>query len=183
MGAGSGIIAAAMPHAVEAAPGAPRFSRVLFDSRFAEARSFAHAMGEAGSAVRGFAGDVTSLWFAEIAPLWEDGPAAIAGMTTPGPLFCLERWAWEAGMRVQFRIDHVPATDGAVQHLVAQAVDDVRIRQMLDHADGDYPARVAQLLLAGAHPRACCASSAGAPSPINLPTPLVTWMIAPRFSA
>lgn len=72
----------------------------IFDRRFAAGRRFARSSGGRGIATRAVAGDVTTLWYSELHPLWRRQPVAIAGLTTYGPLFCLERLSWDHGMRV-----------------------------------------------------------------------------------
>jgi hypothetical protein len=78
----------------------------VFDRRFAAGRRFARSSATRGIATRPIAGDVTSLWYSELHPLWKQRPVAIAGLTTYGPLFCLERLAWDHGMRVLHRQEH-----------------------------------------------------------------------------
>lgn len=78
----------------------------IFDRRFAACRRFAQSSKTHGVATRAIAGDVTSLWYSELHPLWKQQPVAIAGLTTYGPLFCLERLAWDHGMRVLHRQEH-----------------------------------------------------------------------------
>ena len=78
----------------------PSLFRVIFDQRFAASRHFGTEARFRGHAVSGFNGDITNVWFNELRPRWKEGPAAIAGVTAHGALFCLERLAWDAGMRV-----------------------------------------------------------------------------------
>jgi hypothetical protein len=40
-----------------------------------------------------FDGDLTKLWVEKVLPLWNEGPAVIAGMSNPAALFCLEQLA------------------------------------------------------------------------------------------
>jgi hypothetical protein len=75
----------------------------IFDHRFAAGRQFASSSEARGIATRPIANDVTSLWYSELHPLWKQQPVAIAGLTTYGPLFCLERLAWDHGIRVLHR--------------------------------------------------------------------------------
>jgi hypothetical protein len=86
----------------------------IFDRRFAAGRRFAKSSEAHGISTRAIAGEVTSLWYSELHPLWKAAskdrsvqhPVAIAGLTTYGPLFCLERLAWDHGMRVLHRQEH-----------------------------------------------------------------------------
>jgi hypothetical protein len=86
-----------------------QFYKVIFDHRFPASREFGSAMEKSGAAVYAIHGDITDLWFHDLYHRWKQDPAPIAGMTAHGPLFCLERLAWDHGMRVLSRIDH-PAT-------------------------------------------------------------------------
>jgi hypothetical protein len=79
--------------------------RVLFDQRFAAARSFGRQAQWRGESVHGFDGDITNIWYHDLHPRWQKGPAAIAGLTAHGALFCLERLAWDVSMRVVYRAE------------------------------------------------------------------------------
>jgi hypothetical protein len=79
---------------------------VLFDNRFAAARSFGRAAAWRGESVHGFDGDITNVWFHDLDPRWRKSPAAIAGFTAHGALFCLEQLAWDVRMRVVYRAEH-----------------------------------------------------------------------------
>jgi hypothetical protein len=81
----------------------PKLHLAIFDHRFAAGRQFARSSEARGIATRPIANDVTSLWYSELHPLWKQQPVAIAGLTTYGALFCLERLAWDHGMRVLHR--------------------------------------------------------------------------------
>ncbi len=80
--------------------------KVVFDSRFADSVAFGAEARRLGLPVHAIAGDMTDLWFNDLDQRWRKGPAAIAGLTAHGPLFCLERLAWEHGMRVSYRAEH-----------------------------------------------------------------------------
>jgi hypothetical protein len=81
----------------------PSLFRVLFDRRFAASREFGRNAQWHGQNVQGFNGDITNIWYQDLHPRWQHGPAAIAGFTAHGALFCLERLAWDVGMRVSVR--------------------------------------------------------------------------------
>jgi hypothetical protein len=87
----------------------PQFYKVIFDHRFPASREFAAEMEKLGATVHGIHGDITDLWFHDLYHRWKQSPVPIAGMTAHGPLFCLERLAWDHGMRVLSRTDHPPA--------------------------------------------------------------------------
>ena len=80
-----------------------RLYTVVCDERFDDSVAFAHALGKRGVPVTRFRGDITDFWYRDLSLLWRERPVAIAGATTHGPLFCLERWAWDHGLRVTYR--------------------------------------------------------------------------------
>ena len=77
--------------------------RAIYDERFEAGRAFSTTAINRGWVVRAIRGDVTKVWFRELAPRWRISPAPITGVTTPESLFVLERLAWDARMRVTFR--------------------------------------------------------------------------------
>ena len=80
--------------------------KVIFDAELPEGRTFAREAMRLGLPALPFAGgDATDLWYHEIDPLWRRQPLAIAGLTRFGPLFVLERLAWDRGMRVLYRAE------------------------------------------------------------------------------
>ena len=79
--------------------------RAIYDERFDAGLAFAADARRRGWTVRAIRGDVTDLWFNELALRWKQGPAPIAGLTAKNSLFCLERLAWDAGMRVVSRAE------------------------------------------------------------------------------
>jgi hypothetical protein len=80
---------------------------VLCDERFGESVAFAEEMSKHGTLVKRFHGDITEFWYRDLSERWKVDPVAIAGVTTHGPLFCLERWGWDHGLRVAQREDLV----------------------------------------------------------------------------
>lgn len=78
---------------------------VVCDERFAASLAFAEAMSRRGTPVTRFRGDISDFWYGDLSRRWKDDPVAIAGVTTHGPLFCLERWGWDHGLRLAYRQD------------------------------------------------------------------------------
>ena len=117
-----GLAAAALPVAARAssletrAPDALALYKIVYDTRFPASAAFARRAAAAGLAVQALDGDVTRFWYDDLYHRWKQGPAAIAGMTAHGALFCLERLAWDQRMRVVFRGEHVVAADGCLAH-------------------------------------------------------------------
>ena len=83
----------------------PSLYTVLCDERFAESVAFAEEVSRHGTPVTRFRGDITDFWYRDLSQRWKTDPVAIAGVTTHGPLFCLERWAWDHGLRIAGRQD------------------------------------------------------------------------------
>jgi hypothetical protein len=109
----AGIAASVLPMIVSAREisrqplfGARSFYKVIFDQRFPASVAFAREMTQLGATVHAIDGDITDLWFHDLHTVWTKQPVAIAGLTAHGPLFCLERLAWDHGMRVTFRAEH-----------------------------------------------------------------------------
>jgi hypothetical protein len=120
--------------------------RVLFDSRHPESCAFGSAAARAGWCALGFSGDVTPIWRQTLLPLWAVGGGAIAGMTTPEALFCLDQQAKDHWMRVVLRIEHRPVPSGVPVHRVTAAEPMLtRACAALDDAP-DWPARSFSLL-------------------------------------
>ena len=76
------------------------FYKVIYDRRFPASVAFGDIWKARGAAVHAIRGDITGLWFHDLDLQWKKQPLAIAGLTAHGPLFCLERLAWDQGMRV-----------------------------------------------------------------------------------
>jgi hypothetical protein len=93
--------------------------KVLCDTRFPASIAFARRAAARGLAVQAMRGDMTSFWYDDLYHRWRQSPAAIAGLTAHGALFCLERLAWEQRMRVVYRGVHIAAADGCVGHRFA----------------------------------------------------------------
>src|ERR1044071_1531847 len=97
-----GIAASALPLAAQAAraseplgwlgPAAPAVPlyKAVYDSRVGASVAFASRAQELGLAVHAIEGDMTRLWYDDLYHRWRNGPAAIAGLTAHGPMFCLE---------------------------------------------------------------------------------------------
>jgi hypothetical protein len=108
-----GITATAWPLAPAAVRAAGEISsaslplhKVIFDRRFPASNEFAARAQSLGLAVHGIDGDMTRFWYDELYHEWRKRPAAIAGLTAHGPMFCFEQLARDQGMRVVFRAEH-----------------------------------------------------------------------------
>jgi len=114
-GAAVGIwasLSAAMGTA-NAASAPPRlFHAIVADTRFPESRAFAHKAARAGNRIVWITGDITDLWYNELDLLWREKKATLAGLTGYAAIFCLERLAWDRGLRVTFKEEHRRAGSG-----------------------------------------------------------------------
>jgi hypothetical protein len=104
-----------------AEPPAVTLYKVLYDTRFPASVAFARRAASRGLSVFAMAGDMTRFWYDDLYHRWRQGPAAIAGLTAHGALFCLERLAWEQRMRVVYRerVDAVPASQPLFSWVIA----------------------------------------------------------------
>jgi hypothetical protein len=105
----AGLAASLLPvvgSAAEASNPPVPFYKVIVDERFPSSAAYGEEWRARGAAVHAIRGDITDLWFLDLDLRWKNqGPVAIAGLTAHGPLFCLERLAWDHGMRVVSRIE------------------------------------------------------------------------------
>jgi hypothetical protein len=157
--------------------------QVLFDSRYAECRSFAAAAHRSGNEIVAFQGDVTRLWQHMLHPRWAAGGGAIAGMTTPSSLFCLEQLAKDHWKRLVIRIDHRRSVAGVPSHRVTASEPMLsRTFAALNHRQ-EWPERVMNLVntceRAGGRPRSTCLVSGADTHPCaSTRADLVSWVIA-----
>ena len=120
--AGAALSAApalAVSRAALAAAPAGRVRLAVFDERFAAARAFAAEAARQGWPLAAIRGDITDLWFHDLSRRWAKDAAPVAGMTIGQSLFCLERLAWDAGLRVITRETH-PNAGGLVSWVIAR---------------------------------------------------------------
>ena len=108
---------------------------VVFDRRFPPARRFADRAGLEGLESRAIDGDITRLWFEELSLRWKDRPVPVAGLTARPALFCLERLAWDHGMRVVSHIQHIGQPNGEVRHSLRIPVDGIGSRELAAAGD------------------------------------------------
>lgn len=161
---------------------APNLYRAVFDERFSDSVAFAVEMRRLGVAVHGIAGDMTDLWYRELYPQWQQAPVPIAGLTAHGPLFCLERLAWDHGMRVVFRAEHQFRSDGCVEHVVSASDAVLLAAAGLEGAGSNWSAYVAGLVARcspGRLEQSPVIVTQRAGSPRVQEEPLFSWVIAP----
>lgn len=170
---------------IPAGAGAPRreLGAIVIDPGHAAARTFGERFSAQGSKVLSVReGDVTAPWLNAIRPLWSSQRAAVAGLTTPAALFCLEQLAWQHGLRVVFHAEHILRPDGRLDHQVQRDPQMARLTASnLQRAGARWPLRLAEAMAARG------ASSGRRPGPSlaalqpALPegaTLLTSWIIA-----
>ena len=156
----------------------PRIQTILYDRRFSQSTTFGLEAARDGLTTRPFDGDLTALWYHELYPQWRERPAPLAGMTSQSAIFCLERLAWDAGMRVTFRVDHKVLEDGSVEHIPGSNAA-AAVALALRKAGAQWARETARLLTratAEVVPPSGPHHDDGSPT---MPW-LVSWVIAPR---
>lgn len=169
--------------AITVQPAALALYKAVFDERFPESVSFAAEMRRLGIAIHGIIGDMTDLWYSDLHPQWRKSPVAVAGLTAQGPLFCLERLAWDHGMRVVFRAEHQYRSDGCVEHAISADKATFGDAAGLAASGSDWSAHVARLVRRCRPGRLENSSAIITPSgqpPRGDQERLVSWVIAPR---
>jgi hypothetical protein len=160
--------------------------KVVFDQRFLSSRAFAGEVKRLGAPVFGIKGDITDLWFHDLDARWKREPIGIAGLTEHGPLFCLERLAWDHGMRVVYRADHTYRSDGYMEHELTGSEQMLREAVDLSSSGANWSSRMAGLLTrCPANPARASKMTVVTPTarPADDPRHLVSWVIAPVGAA
>jgi len=191
-----GIAALTLPIAVRAGiapaistasePGSVQLYKVVFDERYPASRAFAAEVEKLGAEVHGMKGDITDFWYHDLHARWKQGPAAIAGLTAHGPIFCLERLAWDQRMRVVFRADHRYQSDGTIEHALSGPSNMLRQAAELNASNKDWTSSMARLVTRCPSIRPQNSQTnivASAAKHADDPEHLISWIIAPRRSS
>ena len=157
-------------------PPANQFHAVLYDRRHADSIAFGEEARRRGHETVAIQGDVTAFWYRHLDPVWRKQPVAIAGLTEPGPLFVLERLAWEKGLRVAVRAGH--KLDGS------QVIHEI---EGLAEAPPELPSRGWAPMMAALigdcrldSAQTSCRLVGSGKATVRMPEDgLVTWVIAP----
>jgi len=163
--------------------------KVIYDGRFAASRRFADRARTLGFDAHAIEGDMTRFWYDELYHEWKRGPAAIAGLTAHGAMFCFEQLGREQGLRVVFEAEHMPAADGAIAHTLRGPVAMIAESDRLPHAAAGWSRCMADVVARCPRGKAEIvtreAASAGVPvtAPEEGGDPLYTWVIAPARRA
>jgi hypothetical protein len=156
---------------------------VVCDVRSRWSADFAHAAECLGNRVVRTTGDITDFWFTDLSRRWREAPVAIAGLTAPGPLFCLERFGWDHGLRVVFRGTHQFCDGGQVEHALEGPFRTIAAAHV-DVTRANWPRHLARLLNSCDVARDTATTTirsavTGDQRPDSDDT-LVSWVIAPK---
>ncbi|MGA9885727.1 MAG: hypothetical protein WBQ34_18575 [Candidatus Acidiferrales bacterium] len=160
--------------------------KTFFDERFFSCAVFADEMKRRALPTHAIRGDITEVWFGDLYYRWKQGsgqhgPTAIAGLTAPGPIFCLEMLARDAGMRVALRVDHRRVGERIEHEFVVP--ENVLARAAGLRASGEeWPERMAELVAEFPAERGTAQKSTilgRSTAAGDDPEHLVTWVIAP----
>jgi len=185
---------AVKPVADAAIPSVPLY-KVVYDTRYADSVAFGEEMKRLGVNVHAIRGDITDFWYHDLYAQWKQSPAAIAGLTGPGALFCLERLAWDHRMRVVFRADHRygryqndladGGEAGRIEHMITGPEEVVRKSSEFVSDEAGWPVLTASLLARFPQARARLqeiTSETKRSCSERDPEHLVSWVIAPKVS-
>jgi hypothetical protein len=102
----------------QAAAARGSFHKILIEDQDEYGLQFARS-AQALSPLTAAIGDVATVWYDELRPLWCSVDRPIAGFTSAATLFCLEQLCAEAGRRVVFRVEHRQLANGRFEHRIA----------------------------------------------------------------
>ena len=159
--------------------------RVVYDGRFGAGVEFADSAARRGVDTERISGDITDFWFHDLSRRWRESPVAIAGLTAHGPLFCLERLAWDHGLRVVFLGEH-RFDAGRALHSITGTSLALRSVSTSALASPDW-ARHLGRILTGCDPNqqsdVAMTERAVGVSAFSAHEPLFSWLIASRVTA
>jgi len=121
--------------------------KIIADENFELSTAFAQHAAARGANVHVGSSDITSLWFHDLEPRWRHTPLAIAGLTTPEALFCLEQLARDHGMRVVTRAEHRMRNHEVIEHSIYGPSEVVSCMDYGCKTTTAWPATVADALL------------------------------------
>jgi len=168
-------------------PAHHRLHCIVSDVRSRWSSDFGREAERLGVRVVRTSGDITDLWFNDLSRRWRETPVAIAGLTAHGPLFCLERFGWDYGLRVVFRGTHRFLDTRCVEHEISGPTRAIVAAQDAGLTGAGWAGRLAHVLTS------CVASRDTTSATVtgvvltdhlgDLNEPLVSWMIAPKLGS
>ncbi len=135
-------------------------------------------------------GDITPLWTRHLMGQWRKKPIPLAGLTEAMPLFLLERFGWDHGLRVVFRAEHRVRDDGILMHRLEGPPEILAAFQALAAARPEFGSCVAEALASCPRTAGTATTAMFTTPPVSLVSPgspefrqtapLHSWIIAPR---
>ena len=157
---------------------------VVYDARFAESVAFARHSEALGLRTHAIEGDMTRLWYDEVYHRWRERPAALAGLTAHGPMFCFAELARDVRMRLVFRAEHRPTREGVLTHAFRGPVPMLTDAIAACGQPGSLGAAMADVAVRCPSGRAEIAEAELAGGrPVPDADALYTWVIAPAVPA
>ena len=157
---------------------------VVCDVRSLESAALAVEMERGGVSVTRIDGDITEFWFNDLSLRWKEAPVSVAGLTAHGPLFCLERLAWDHGMRVVFRGTHRFLDSGRIEHSITGPAGTIASARRAGLEGPQWARGVARLLNSCEMSRESASIAVAGATPndgrLDAHETLVSWVIAPR---
>jgi len=157
--------------------------KILFERELDESAAFRTEAERRGATTQATRSDIGNLWMFDMEPQLQQGPAAaVAGLMSAGPLFCLELLARDYGLRLVYRIEHTRAASGRIEHTLTGRPPSANWEQALTSAGRHWPAAAAALVTESGHlsparitsPLPGTADAGGQPN-----YSIYTWMLAP----
>jgi hypothetical protein len=190
-----GVTATAWPFASSAVRAAAQMPaaeplalyKVIYDRRFRVSVAFAERAAALGLTLQEIEGDMTRFWYDELYHQWKKGPAAIAGLTAHGSMFCFEQLARDQSMRVVFRAEHKFGASG-VEHSLTGPLTMLRDGLALNDRGAQWAACMADVVAHCPQGRAEISHAAAASATAAHDAPadaesLYSWVIAPAVKA
>jgi hypothetical protein len=173
------VAAPARGHADGLAPSTASLYKVAFDDRHPAGRAFGMSMAAAGYDTTPLGDDVTNFWYHDLHHQWQNGPAAIAGLTSLRAAFCLEGLAGDVWMRCVYRGEHYLALNGAWRHRLQGSDSFIAALERRAEGWGTSVARIVRTAAGRRMPLAKPLANVAAPYPAGAAEPLISWLIAP----
>lgn len=176
-GAAAVSAAVAVPTYGQKAYVASNRALALIDRLSQEGQRFASAMVACGVPVIDIGGDPGKVWYGSLAPRLKREVSSLIGFSSHGALFCLERLAWDVGLRVRMRIEHRPLADAGWSHDSHSAVSRLAAQRL--SGVSDFVPAVARLAMECHMGLEDCTHAAPLHLADQTGNALVTWVLAP----
>lgn len=153
--------------------------QAIYDSSYSESITFANTIQAIVSPGMDIKGDISKLWYGQLRNQLITSHTPLIGLTSRRDLFCLEELARDVGMKVNFRVDHLIAQDGKVEHQInGSPVTNSSLGKLgYKSGFGNKMAELSELFLNDLSADLSAQKLTGPYAPANK-TALVTWVIS-----